>query len=83
MYVGIVHQYIFLEYKYLDSPKKYKDVGLFTQSLFCNVENTNIMSIIFYLLGTVDILFPSNHNIHKSLCSLCFWGSDPLIDEFY
>ena len=32
---------------------------------------------------TVDILFSSNHNIHKSSCSLCFWASDPLIDRFY
>ena len=31
----------------------------------------------------LDILFPSNHNIHKSLCGLCFWASDPLIDRFY
>ena len=29
------------------------------------------------------ILFSSNHNIHKSLCGLCFWASDPLIDRFY
>ena len=31
----------------------------------------------------LEILFPSNHNIHKSLCGLCFWASDPLIDRFY
>ena len=31
----------------------------------------------------IDILFLSNHNIHKSLCGLCFWASDPLIDRFY
>ena len=29
---------------------------------------------------TLDILFSSNHNIHKSSCVLCFWASDPLID---
>ena len=23
--------------------------------------------------------FSSNHNIHKSLCGLCFWAPDPLI----
>ena len=28
-------------------------------------------------IGTLDIFFPSNHNIHKSSCGLCFWGSDP------
>ena len=31
---------------------------------------------------TLDILFLSNHNIHKSLCSLCFCASDPLIERF-
>ena len=31
----------------------------------------------------LDILFSSNHNIHKSLCGLYFWASDPLIDRFY
>ena len=31
----------------------------------------------------LDILFSSNHNIHKSLCGLCFWPSDPLIGKFY
>ena len=35
------------------------------------------------LVGTLDKLFSSNHNIHKSLHSLCFWASDPLIDRFY
>ena len=34
-------------------------------------------------IGRLDILFPSNHNIHKSLHGL-FWGaSDPLIERFY
>ena len=31
---------------------------------------------------TLNILFSSNHNIHKSLHGLCFWASDPLIDKF-
>ena len=30
----------------------------------------------------LDILFSSNHNIHKSSYGLCFWASDPLIDRF-
>ena len=30
----------------------------------------------------IDILFASNHNIHKSSCGLCFWASDPLIERF-
>ena len=37
----------------------------------------------YYKYITLDILFSSNHNIHKSLCGLCFWASDPLIDRFY
>ena len=35
------------------------------------------------LVCTLDILFLSNHNIHKSLCGLCFWASDPLINRTY
>ena len=31
----------------------------------------------------LDILFSSNRNIHKSLCGLCFWASDPLIERIY
>ena len=33
-------------------------------------------------VSTLDILFASNHNIHKSSYGLCFWASDPLIDRF-
>ena len=33
-------------------------------------------------VSILDILFPSNHNIHKSSYCLCFWASDPLIDRF-
>ena len=29
----------------------------------------------------LDILFSSNHNIHKSLYGLYFWASDSLIDR--
>ena len=32
--------------------------------------------------STLDILFSSNHNIHRSSSGLCFWASDPLIDRF-
>ena len=28
---------------------------------------------------TLDILFSSNHNIHKSSCGLRYWASNPLI----
>ena len=30
----------------------------------------------------LDILFSSNHNIHKSSFHHCFWASDPLIERF-
>ena len=30
----------------------------------------------------LDILFSSNHNIHKSSCCLFFWASDPLVERF-
>ena len=26
--------------------------------------------------------FLPNHNVHKSLCGLCYWPPDPLIDRF-
>ena len=35
------------------------------------------------LTSVVDILFPPNHNIHKSSCGLCYWASDLLIERFY
>ena len=31
---------------------------------------------------TIDILFSSNHNIHKSSCSLRYWASDPWLKIF-
>ena len=31
---------------------------------------------------TLDILFSSNHNTHKSSYDLCFWASDSLIERF-
>ena len=36
---------------------------------------------MYVLVHTPDILFSSIHNIHKSLCGLCFWASDPSIDR--
>ena len=38
---------------------------------------------IIYILGGLDILFSSNHNIHKSSCGLFIWTSDPLIDKTF
>ena len=34
-------------------------------------------------IGKLNILFLSNHNIHKSWFGLCFWASDTLIERFY
>ena len=31
----------------------------------------------------LNIIFSSNHNIHKCLSDLGFWPSDPLIDRFH
>ena len=35
---------------------------------------------LYYII--LDILFSSNHNIHKSSYDHCFWASDPLIESF-
>ena len=39
-------------------------------------------SIYKHRRSTLDILFSSNRNIHKSSCGLCIWASDPLIERF-
>ena len=44
--------------------------------------NADVRELSPYLFN-LDILFSSNHYIHKSSCGLCFWASDPLIDRFY
>ena len=50
---------------------------------------TDRFSFLLYwycLLASIyilDILFSSNHNVHKSLCDLYFWTSDLLINRFY
>ena len=31
---------------------------------------------------TLDIIFSSNHNIHKSSFGICFWASDPFFNRF-
>ena len=41
------------------------------------------MALCFVLSIYVRYTFSSHHNVHKSLCGLCFWGPDPLIDRFY
>ena len=42
---------------------------------------TSVVFLYFYARG-LDILFSSNHNIHKSSCGHCFLASDPLIERF-
>ena len=34
-------------------------------------------------MKTSDIFFWSNHNFQKSLCGLCFWAPDILVDRFF
>ena len=36
----------------------------------------------FFYSNVLEILFSSNHNIHKSSSGLYFWASDPLIERF-
>ena len=36
-----------------------------------------------WYVHTLNILFPSNHNIHKISCGHWFWASDPLINRTY
>ena len=43
------------------------------------VKRNNMCKRIYLWL---DILFSSNPNIHKSSYGLCFWASDPLIENF-
>ena len=45
----------------------------------CEIADINSSTQEICLL---DILFSSNHNIHKSSFGLCFWASDPLIERF-
>ena len=46
------------------------------------LRKNNQKNLKMWDLCTVDILFSSNHNIHKSSWSLCFRASDPLIERF-
>ena len=49
---------------------------------FVSDDKGNRQKIELYVC-ILNILFSSNHNIHKSLHGLCFWASDPLIERFY
>ena len=54
------------------------------KKMICAIFRVNICTYIVYIhmYKTLDILFSSNHNIHKSSNSPCFWASDPLIERF-
>ena len=51
--------------------------------LYIKGRQRNDIRICYPISGTdtLDVLFSSNRNIHKSLCGLCFWASDPLIER--
>ena len=40
------------------------------------------VDVIVWQSTILDVIFLSNHNIHKSLFGLCFWASDPLFERF-
>ena len=45
-----------------------------------NLQDKMLMKLkVVYVL---NVLFSSNHNIHKSLFGLCFWALDSLIERF-
>ena len=59
-----------VDLKELAAPEKRKKIGTFSVKLIL-------------VLGSLDTYtFLSNHCVHKSLCGLCFWASDPLIHRF-
>ena len=69
--------------KFVDGSSNYKPtqiVILSNEKKKKNPRKTIICGL--QCIGTLDIFFASNHNIHKSSCGLCFWASDPLIGKF-
>ena len=53
-----------------------------TQDIFHSCNSMVRISDIFNLyIPILDILFSSNHNIHKNSFSLCFWAPDLLFDR--
>ena len=51
--------------------------------VLCRITVNLDSSICILHIHSLDIHFSSNHNIHKSSLSLCFWASDTLIYRFY
>ena len=66
------------------TPKRYQAIN-YTSSFLCTIivwvaihYSCNLLMMV--LVHVLDILFSSNHNIHKSSCGLYFWAWDPLIE---
>ena len=83
----IINKYIYWQlYKYCvisSSVRQYYYLLGFIISTTCK------WNMIVFLLTSVaklrevlDILFLSNHNVHKSLCGLCFRAPYPFIEKF-
>ena len=60
------------EIGYIDTPETIEDEWTESDEQELDIETRKL-----------DILFSSNHNIHKSSSGHCFWASDPLMDRFY
>ena len=69
------------------SPKRCTNLGTTPNihSHYCYILKVYSINAFHLMLPlcSLDILFSSNHNIHKSSYGLCFWTSDPLIDSIY
>ena len=59
------------EIGYIDTPETIEDEWTESDEQELDIETRKL-----------DILFSSNHNIHKSSSGHCFWASDPLIERF-
>ena len=60
------------EIGYIDTPETIEDEWTESDEQELDIETRKL-----------DILFSSNHNIHKSSSGHCFWASDPLIERFF
>ena len=59
------------EIGYIDTPETIEDEWTESDEQELDIETRKL-----------DILFSSNHDIHKSSSGHCFWASDPLIEKF-
>ena len=60
------------EIGYIDTPETIEDEWTESDEQELDIETRKL-----------DILFSSNHNIHKSSSGHCFWASDPSIHRCY